>query len=332
MNLENLSRVTKEEPKFRLTQINKLIYKDLVDDWNECTVLPEKLRNELSLEVPIGIKHKLFKSKRSETVKALITLSDGFNIESVLMRFKDKRNTVCISTQVGCPMGCRFCATGAMGFKRNLTASEIVGQILLFGRYLKDSKQKVTNVVFMGMGEPFLNYENVTAAINTINAPEKLNLGIRRISVSTAGIPNFIKSFAIDVPEGNLAVSLHAADSKLRSNLMPINNTYPLIDVMGAVDDYLAITNRKVMLEYVLIAGVNDSYEDACSLAKLTKKRLVHVNLIPYNPTGTFKSPSKTVLTKFRESLKHMGVSVTQRYNLGADIHGACGQLTVSQN
>lgn len=329
MNLNKLSGIIKGEPKFRAAQINKIIYKDVLSDWKSASVLPLTLKEKLSLEVSLEIKSQLFKSRQDKTVKALITLADGLQIETVLMSFKDERNTVCISSQVGCPLACTFCATGQMGFKRNLTVDEIVEQVIFFERYLKETNERITNVVFMGMGEPFLNYENVIVAINTLNSPEKFNLGARKISVSTAGIPSFIKKFATDAPECNLAISLHAATSTLRSTLMPINNAYSLNDVMEAVDYYLAVTNRKVMLEYILINGVNDSYEDVLSLANLTKNRLVHINLIPYNPTGKYKSPSRDKLDNFRIELKKLGVSVTQRFRFGTDINAACGQLAL---
>lgn len=329
MNLENINAVLKGEPKYRIDQVNKIIYKDALPDWNKATVLPSQLKIKLEREAALRINEDFYKSQEDETVKALITLEDGLQIETVLMRSKNSRNTVCISSQVGCPLACTFCATGKMGFKRNLSVSEIVEQVILFERYLKESKQKITNVVFMGMGEPFLNYENVILAIKILNDPGKFNLGARRISVSTAGIPSFIKKFAIDAPECNLAISLHAANSPLRSSLMPINNAYGLNEVMEAVDYYLAVTNRKVMLEYILIGGVNDSLEDVSDLAKLTKNRLVHVNLIPYNPTGTYKTASRETSDRFRSNLKQLGVSVTQRFRFGTDINAACGQLAL---
>lgn len=329
MDLKNLDKILESEPRFRLKQINKLIYKDLVDDWASASVLPRALKKTLESETALNIDAKIFKSPDGKTLKALITLSDGLKIETVLMRSKGDRNSVCVSCQVGCPLGCTFCATGKMGFKRNLETEEIVEQVVLFARILKKEGQKVTSVVYMGMGEPFLNYENVADSIKILNDSEKFNLGARRISVSTAGIPQFIKKFALDFPECNLAISLHAANAYLRSQLMPINNAYPLVGLLKAVDDYLTITNRKVMLEYVLIDGVNDSESNALELAEIAKDRLVHVNLIPYNPTGVFSPSTKENINKFKRVLNSKNVSFTERFHFGTDINAACGQLAL---
>ena len=331
MDLVKLEPILKDQPRYRKDQIDKFIYKDLSDNWKSATALPLELRTNLGRLVSLEISATLLESEGG-TIKALITLSDGLKIESVLMRYEDGRNTVCVSSQVGCPLGCAFCATGAMGFKRNLKVDEIVEQVLLFSRFLKKYDQKVSNAVFMGMGEPFLNYENVILAIRTLNDPKKLNLGARRISVSTAGIPEFIRKYAADLPECNLAISLHAATQALRSKLMPINNAYSLSKVMEAVDYYIALTSRKVMLEYILIEGVNDTQQDTHDLAALAADRLVHVNLIPYNPTGVFKSPSRESLENFRTTLKSLGISVTQRFRFGTDISAACGQLIVRRS
>jgi len=329
MNSLKLAEILVGEPKYRREQINKIIYKDLLTDWAAASVLPANLRSRLKAEVPLEINARLIKSSEGATIKALVTLADGLQIEAVLMRYEDGRNTACISSQVGCPLSCTFCATGSMGFKRNLTAEEIVEQVLLFERHLKPLGQKITNVVFMGMGEPFLNYENVVLAVRQLNDPERFNLGARKISVSTAGIPDLIRKFADDLPECNLAISLHSATSSLRSKIMPINNAYDLSKVLDAVDYYIALTNRKVMFEYILIDGVNDSLKDAEALSQIANGRLVHVNLIPYNPTGIYKPPTKERLQDFRLTLKQMGVSVTQRFKYGTDINAACGQLAI---
>lgn len=326
MNLTKLDLLLANEPAFRKRQINKLIFQDLIDDWQAGTTLPKTLRETLAREVPLAIKAQEFTS-RDGTVKGLITLDDGLKIEAVLMRFKD-RNTVCVSCQVGCSLGCLFCATGQMGFKRNLIMGEIVAQVLYFARRLKKGGARVTNIVFMGMGEPFLNYDNVVQSIKVLNNGEMFGLGARHIAVSTIGIVEGIEKFAREGWEVNLAISLHAANDTLRSKLMPINQKYPIAMVMAAVRSYLRKTHRKVMFEYLLLDGVNDSEQDALDLCRLLGNPIFHLNLIQYNPTGKFKSSSKERVAEFKKILTVSRVSFTERYRFGADIKAACGQLT----
>ena len=297
MDINNLHKILEGEPKFRLKQIQEALYKKLISNWNEATFLPLDLREKLNKNVPLDIKADVLVSKKEDSIKAKITLHDGLQIESVLMRHKDGRNTVCVSSQVGCPLGCLFCATGKMGFKRNLTADEIIEQVVFFDRYLSTlGGQKVTNVTFMGMGEPFLNYDNVLDAVKILNSKDFLNIGARSISISTAGIVEGIEKLSNEGLQLNLAISLHAPNDKLRSSLMPIDKRYPLENVLKAVDEYIKKTKRKVMFEYVLINGINDSDECAKELAKIMSARggsasggkLYFVNLILYNPTGKF--------------------------------------------
>jgi 23S rRNA (adenine2503-C2)-methyltransferase len=243
------------------------------------------------------------------------------------MRHEDGRNTVCVSSQVGCPLGCLFCATGKMGFKRNLTSDEIIEQVIFFDRYLKPEGQKVTNITYMGMGEPFLNYDNVLQSIRILNDKEYFNIGARSISVSTAGIIEGIKKFSEEGLQVNLAISLHAPNDKLRKYLMPIDKKYPLEVVLKAVDDYIKKTNRQVMFEYVLIKGVNDSREQAEELSKLMNKKLYYLNLILYNATGVFKPSTTQRVEKFKEILKKNKIIFSQRYRFGDDIQAACGQF-----
>ena len=327
MNLEKLEQILENEPEFRLAQAKKAVFFDLVDDWSEATTLSKDLREILQKEVPLEIKGETFASKDGRTVKAAIELEDGLAVETVLMKHTDKRNTVCVSSQVGCPLGCLFCVTGTMGFKRNLTVSEIVGQILFFARYLKKQNEKITNVVFMGMGEPFLNWENAKKAIGIINDDNCFGIGARKISVSTAGITEGIEKLAEEFPQINLAISLHAPDDKLRGELMPVNQKYPIAKILKAVGVYIEKTNRKVMFEYVMLKDVNDSEEQAKNLAKLLKKPLYMVNLIAYNPNGKFESSSPEKIKKFKAILEKAGVFATQRYRFGTDIEAACGQL-----
>jgi len=237
------------------------------------------------------------------------------------------RNTVCVSSQVGCPLGCLFCATGKMGFKRNLENFEMVEQVLFFARYLKNLKARVTNVVFMGMGEPFLNYENVLSAIKILNDKDGFNLGARKFSISTVGITEGIEKLAEESLEVNLAISLHAPDNELRSQLMPNGKKYNIEKILETVDDYIKKTNRKVMIEYLMIKDVNDSDDSAGKLAKLMKRRLYLVNLISYNPTADFQPSTKERIKRFKSILEKAGVYVTERYRFGREIKAACGQL-----
>lgn len=326
MDILCIEEKIKQEPKYRLKQIRNLVFKDLIDDWDKATTLSLELRNLLKKDCSLEIKYKLFESSDKNTAKALIELKDGAKIEAVLMKHTDKRSTVCVSSQVGCPIGCLFCATGKMGFKRSLSTSEIVEQVLLFSRYL-GKKNRVTNVVFMGMGEPFLNYDNVMSAIRILNDPDCFNIGARKISISTSGIIEGIQKLAHDDLQVNLAISLHAPDDELRSKLMPVNKKYPLGDVLLVVDDYIRKTGRKVMFEYVMIRGVNDSIEYAKELAKIMKKPLYMVNLIVYNPTGEFKASDNKTIKRFKEYLEGQGIYTTQRYEFGRDVKAACGQL-----
>jgi len=325
MNLSLIEQKLSSEPKYRIKQVHKLIFQDLIEDWDKASVLPLALREELKKECPLEIKHKMF--DEGDTLKALIELEDGLKIESVLMKHTDNRSTVCVSSQVGCPLACSFCATGTMGLKRNLTAEEIVMQVLLFSRVCK-----VTNIVFMGMGEPFLNYDNVIMAIRMLNSAEYFNIGSRKISVSTSGIIEGIEKFMNEDLQVNLSISLHAPNDELRSRLMPVNKKHHLSDVLAVVDKYILKTNRKVMFEYLMIEGENDSLACAHELALLMKKPLYMVNLIVYNPTGKFKASSASTIKKFKDYLEHEGIFTTQRYEFGRGIKAACGQLVTEED
>ena len=354
INLENFLK-NKGEKNYRLKQIKKAVFVDLIDDWDEAATLSKELREEIKKEFPISSVEmlSLLESKNKDSTKAVFKLKDGNVIEVVLMKHlntkdddaKAGRNTVCVSSQAGCAMNCGFCATGKMGLKRNLTGEEIIDQVLFFARHLRqwqgetltsnvkvspchERYEKVNNIVFMGMGEPFLNYDNTIQAIRILNDKDGFNLGIRHISVSTCGIIPGIEKFAEENLQVNLAISLHSADDKTRTKLMPINKTYPLADLMKAVDNYIKKTNRKVMFEYLLIDGINDSEEDARKLAKLMKNSLYHINLIKYHNTGNELKPSpQAKRTQFFDALKKLGVSVTFRVSFGEDILAACGQL-----
>jgi 23S rRNA (adenine2503-C2)-methyltransferase len=327
MNLKNIEEILEKQPAYRQKQAKQAVFLDLAENWEQVKTFPKDLRELLNKECPLGIKALANVSKDEKTLKALVEFSDGLKVETVLMRHGDGRNTVCVSSQVGCPLGCLFCATGKLGFKRNLTAGEIIEQVLFFARYLKTKKEKITNVVFMGMGEPFLNYGNVLEAIKTLNDKDGFNLGARHFSISTAGIPDGIKKLSEESLQVNLAISLHAPEDELRSRLMPLNKQYNIGEILAAVDDYIKATNRRVMFEYIMIDGINDSDDCAKKLAKLLKKPLYFVNLISYNPTGIFNPSPSARIKKFKEILEGKGLTVTQRHRFGQDVRGACGQL-----
>ncbi|MDD5145354.1 MAG: 23S rRNA (adenine(2503)-C(2))-methyltransferase RlmN [Candidatus Pacebacteria bacterium] len=357
--MKNLEEILTGEPKFRLKQIKKAVFVDLIDDWEKVTTLPKELRQKLAENYPIlELKEeKILASKNNQTTKALFVLNDGLQIETVLMKHEVDltnspqagRRTVCVSSQAGCAMNCQFCATGQQGFNRNLSAEEIIDQVLFFARFLKKSNEKVTNVVFMGMGEPFLNYDNVLAATKILNDKDGFNLGARHISISTCGIIEGIERLANEKMQINLAISLHAPNNEIRSRLMPINEKYPIEKILASVDDYIKKTGRRVMFEYLMIDGVNDSEAQAEELAKLLIYNLhfgnqknfsredrgfYFVNLISFNPIGhsEFKPSPGWKIKKFKEILEKMGVVVTQRYRFGKEIKAACGQLAGKEN
>jgi len=327
MNLKSLETILASEPKYRIKQVYQAVFVNLIDDWSKASNLSLALREKLNTVCSLKINGEVMVAKDENTKKALIALSDGLKIEAVLLGHRDGRSTVCVSSQVGCPLDCLFCATGRMGFKRSLNAWEIIEQILFFARLLKKEDKKITNVVFMGMGEPFLNYDEVLKAIRIINDPAHFNIGSRKISISTCGIIEGIKRLAGENLQVNLAISLHAPNDELRSKLMPINKNYPLEKLLPAVNDYVKKTSRQVMFEYLMIKGINDSLAQARELAALLKNKLYLVNLITYNPTGKFKPSSGSTVQAFKKELEKNGIKATQRYNFGQDIKASCGQL-----
>jgi 23S rRNA (adenine2503-C2)-methyltransferase len=318
------------EPEFHANQIWQGIYKNLYSDWDEFTSLSKNLRNLLkrcfSLTSIIPILS--IKSADNKTQKLLFHLSDSKPIESVLM-YSSKRVTLCLSTQSGCSMGCIFCATGKMGLIRNLTSGEIIEQVVFFERLLIKSAQTLTNIVFMGMGEPFQNYENLKNALMVLNNPDGLNLGSRRFTVSTIGLIPQILRFAQDFPQVNLAISLHAPSNALRTSLVPMNQHFPLENLISACQEYIKLTNRRISFEYVLIEGVNDSIKQADELILLVTGLLCHINLIPLNPVEkSFKYPSTLERIKmFYQTLISAGIPTTVRKSQGAEIQAGCGQL-----
>jgi len=332
MNLDNLEKILEKEPKYRQKQANSAIFSNLIENWQDASFFSLELRQELNRECGLSIRAEIFDSKTKDSVKARITLKDGLKIESVLMRHSDGRNTVCVSCQVGCALGCQFCATGQMGFKRNLDYFEIIEQVLFFARQLKKTDNRISNIVFMGMGEPFLNYENVLKAIRILNHKDCFNIGARNISISTAGIIDGIKNLSKESLQINLAVSLHAPNDKLRTRIMPINKKYSIGQILETADEYIKITKRKVMFEYLLIKDVNDSAQCAEELAKLMLKPLYFLNLISYNSTGKFQPSSIKRTAEFKNVLRKFGINFSQRYKFGEDIKAACGQFAILSN
>lgn len=322
------------EPSYRANQIWKGIYQNLWISQEDFTPLPHSLRVKLFEEFDFETLKPInrLESSDGETVKTLFELSDGNAIEAVLMMY-DQRRTLCISSQAGCAMGCVFCATGQMGYRRNLTSGEIVEQVMVYARQLRARGEKVTNVVVMGMGEPFHNYEATLAAIDRLNDENGMNLGARRFTISTVGLVPMIRRFAAEKRQINLAISLHSANDEARSALMPVNRKYPLSELMTACRDYTDLTGRRITFEWALIRGVNDTPAVAHELTKLLKGMLCHVNVIPLNPTGKFSGEATTHVRAeaFRDMLEEGGIPCTIRLRRGLDIQAGCGQLASHQ-
>jgi 23S rRNA (adenine2503-C2)-methyltransferase len=317
------------EPRFRARQVWEWTWKHLATEFGQMANLPTPLRERLAGSFAIGYPTPVARAGDDEgTEKVLLSLRDGQEIEAVLIREEDRR-TVCVSTQVGCPVSCPFCATGGMGHVRDLTAGEIAAQVLYFARELREEGERVTHVVVMGMGEPFLNYDATVKAIRNLNDRRGFGLGARRITVSTVGIVPGILRLADEALQVNLAISLHAPTDALRRELVPLGERWPIQDILAAADVYASATGRRVSYEYVLIRGVNDSLDHARQLAGLLRGRLAHVNLIPFNPAPglPFQASDEREVDTFRRELVVRGVDATVRRSRGAAIQAACGQL-----
>ena len=318
-------------PGYRARQLWEWLYVRKVTDFAAMTSLPADLRARLADEFVISRLEQAAEllSSDGQTVKRLLRLPDGQMIESVLMEYDDRRRTACISTQAGCAMGCVFCATGQMGFGRHLTAGEIVEQALIFARQLEAEGERLTNVVLMGMGEPFHNYDHTLEAIRRLNDERGLNIGQRHITVSTVGLVPAIRRFAEEGLQVKLAISLHAATDEERGKLLPVNRRWPLRELMDAVRDYIDWTGRRVTFEWALIAGENDTPEQAERLGALLEGVKAHVNLIPLNPTDNYQGrPSDPArVAAFQRVLTRHGVPSTVRVRRGIDIQAGCGQL-----
>lgn len=352
LDLPALESILKQwnEPTYRAKQIWHGLYQQLYSSSEQFSNLPNSLRSKIAEQftfTPFTVKTYLDSSDKS-TRKTLFQLPDGNLIESVLMRYGDpadehsassekgtkQRRTLCISTQAGCAMGCVFCATGQLGFKRNLSSGEIVAQVMYYAHMLKEQNEVVSNVVFMGMGEPFHNYDNVMSAIDRLNDADGYKFGARRLTISTVGLVPQIRRFADEQRQVNLAISLHAADDDERLAIMPVNKRYKINDVVEACKYYIDKTHRRVTFEWALINGVNDTPEVAQKLAARLKGLLCHVNAIPLNPTQGYQgeATSRQQAQVFKETLEQAGIPCTIRMRRGIDINAGCGQLAGAES
>jgi 23S rRNA (adenine2503-C2)-methyltransferase len=327
-----------DEPAYRAKQVRRHATHGTKSGFEALTDLPKSLREALTKSFRWSSVESVREesSADGETRKVLLELRDGHHIESVLMPHHGARNAVCVSTQAGCPMACAFCATGEMGLVRNLTAGEILDQIRHWQRELAQQKERVSHVVYMGMGEPFNNYDATLASVRSLIDPEEFGISPRRLTISTCGIVPGIDALGEEGLPINLAVSLHAPDDPTRARIMPINRKWGVEEVLAAAGRYVKRTRRRVTFEYVLLAGVNDSVETAQSLASLITRhgptKDAHVNLIPYNPgAGGFRRPSVERMEAFTKVLQEQGIAATLRISKGQDIAAGCGQLKVAE-
>jgi 23S rRNA (adenine2503-C2)-methyltransferase len=318
------------QPRFRSRQVEQAVTQGLAQSYDEITSLPLALRAELADAVPLlDLAVEEVQHAQDGTIKVRFSARDGFPVEAVAMRHRNRR-TVCVSSQSGCPLACTFCATGDMGLGRNLTSGEILEQVLVLARMLREQDATVGNVVMMGMGEPFLNYDQVLAACRRINDPDGFGLGARSIAISTAGWVPGIERLADEPLQVKLALSLHAPNDALRSELMPVTRRFPLVRLMAACARYRERTRRRIFVEYLLLDGVNDSDELADELAELLPPAGYHVNLIAYNPTGSgFRGSPSARVEAFARRLQRRGLPASYRRSHGQDIDAACGQLAV---
>lgn len=319
----------KNMKKFRAKQLYAWLYKKRVSSFAEMSDLAKDFRHELETDFTMDeLKLKTKQESSDGTIKYLFELADGHLIETVLMN-NDYGKSVCVTSQVGCAMGCKFCASGLLKKKRGLTTAEMVKQIVYVQKHLDESNDRVRNIVIMGIGEPFDNYDNAIKFMNIVNSDLGLEIGARRITVSTCGLVPKIREFADGGYQYNLAISLHAPNDELRNKIMPINKVHPLKDLLAALDYYSKKSNRRITLEYILLKGVNDTEQCAKELASIVKGRNAYVNLIPYNSVdeADFKSTSDIDSLKFYDMLMKLNVKATLRAKHGDDIEAACGQL-----
>ncbi len=323
------------EPDYRVDQLWTGLFSHFWSSPDQFTTFPKELRHQLAELVDFTHlePEQVLQSGDGATVKTLYRLPDGLAIETVLMSYQ-QRNTVCISSQVGCGMGCDFCATGKMGFLRNLSSGEIAEQVVRAAAHLAQKEEELTNVVFMGMGEPFHNYDNVMAAIDLLNDSRGMNIGARRFTISTVGLVPQIYRFAGEDRQVNLAVSLHAVENDLRSSMLAVNRKYPVQELLTACRHYVEKTNRRITFEWALIYGVNDRAEQARKLTEALGDLLVHVNVIPLNPNAHYpgQPSSEQRVRQFQQILQEAGIPCTVRLRRGIDIQAGCGQLASQAN
>ena len=335
LRLEDLQSWVEQqgEKPFRATQIFEWLYKKRVASFEEMTNIPKALRERLDEHFVITtLKTLVQQTSKDGTMKFLFELHDGYSIETVLMRH-DYGNSICVTTQVGCRIGCTFCASTLGGLKRNLQAGEIVAQVVKVQKALDETNERVSSIVVMGIGEPFDNYDELMKFLKIVNHPKGLHIGARHITVSTSGIIPKIYQFADENMQINFAISLHAPNTELRTKLMPINRAYKLPELMEAVRYYIEKTGRRVTFEYGLFGGVNDQIEHAEELAQLIKGLKCHVNLIPVNyvPERNYVRTPREQIFAFERTLKEHGINVTWRREQGHDIDAACGQLRAKE-
>lgn len=338
MNKINLFGLTLQElevelaplPKFRAKQIAAHIYKHGIKSFEAMNDLPKALRAELDDRYEIKTAELLTRLDSNDglTTKFLIAFSDGAAVEIVVMRH-DYGNAVCISSQVGCQMGCKFCASTLKGLERNLTAAEMLGEIFFAEEFLRGQNQKLDSIVVMGSGEPLMNFDELIKMIRLLHEDYCLGMSYRKVTVSTCGIVPAIKKLRDEKIPVTLSISLHAPDDNLRSELMPINSAFGLKSLLAAGNDYAKVTGRRVTYEYILLGGVNDTEEHARRLAKILSGQLANVNLIPFNPVDErgFRPPTRNAVQKFFHFLNTHGIGATIRKEMGADVNAACGQL-----
>ena len=317
---------SRDEPGYRLGQAYSALCGGLVRDWEEATALPKRLRDALSEEAPAAVLDLVRVSRATDgTRKYLFKTRDGHLIETVMIPERDRR-TVCISTQVGCPMACTFCATGLLGIKRNLKAREIAEQVFVAARDV--APERITNVVVMGMGEPMLNYKELMLALRVLNDADGFGLAARHIAVSTSGLVDKIRRFADEPEQFHLAISLHTPFEEERRELMPVASRHPIPELMSAARYYAEKTRRKLFFEYTLLAGVNDQPRHVEALAELLEHSLYHLNLLRFNWTDTgFAATPRREAKEFLHYARELGLSATLRPSRGEDIDAACGQL-----